>query len=327
MQQIKEHIKNHQFSRCYLFYGEEDYLKNLYKNQLTAAILADENGNNINYSYFEGKNISITQLNLAAQTLPFFHDFRLILIENSGLFKTQNELADLLKTFPTSTITIFIEKEIDKRNRLYKAVRSLGTICEMNGMEEKNLKLWAASILSKEHKKIRESDLVYLFEKSGTNMELLCREIEKLISYTMDREIITRTDIEEICTTQAESKIFVMIDHLATGNITKALSLYKDLLFNREKPMSILYLISRHFNILLQIKEAETLHFDNKTIASYIGIPPFSVKKYQEQSHHFTEIQLKNFLETCLKLEQDVKSGQINEQIAVELLLAGKTLP
>ena len=39
MQRIKEHIKTRQFTRCYLLYGEEDYLKKLYKHQLTTAIL------------------------------------------------------------------------------------------------------------------------------------------------------------------------------------------------------------------------------------------------------------------------------------------------
>ena len=127
MQRIKEHIKSHQFSRCYLLYGQEDYLKKLYKNQLKKAILTDEN--DINYSYFEGHGISIPQLVLSAQTLPFFNDYRFILVENSGLFGSQSELPDQIKDFPKTTILVFVEKEVDKRNRLYKAVASIGTIC------------------------------------------------------------------------------------------------------------------------------------------------------------------------------------------------------
>ncbi len=319
MHRIKEHIKTRRFSRCYLFYGEEDYLKNLYKEQLKSAVLGD--GGTMNFSYFEGKTISIPQLADAAQTLPFFSDFRFVLVENSGLFKSQSNLGDLLSSFPDSTILLFVEKEIDKRNRLYKAVSSLGTVCEMNGMEEKNLKLWAASLLAKEHKKIRESDLSYLFEKSGTDMELLSKELEKLISYTGERDVVEREDIDKICTTQVSSRIFVMIDDLASGNIKNALHLYKDLLSSREKPLSILFLISRHFNILLQMKEAERLRMDDKSVAAALKIPPFSVRKYKSQARNFTETQLKRLLETCLALETDIKSGNLEEQLAVELLL------
>ena len=37
------------------------------------------------------------------------------------------------------------------------------------------------------------------------------REVEKLICYTMGREVITREDIEAVCTTQISNHIFDMI--------------------------------------------------------------------------------------------------------------------
>ena len=39
MQKLKADIKNRQFKNCYLFYGEEDYLKRLYRDSLKAAVL------------------------------------------------------------------------------------------------------------------------------------------------------------------------------------------------------------------------------------------------------------------------------------------------
>jgi len=319
MQRLKEHIKTRQFSRCYLLYGEEAYLKAFYRKQLKAAVLRD--GGDMNFSYFEGRGISVPQLTEAVQTMPFFSDYRFVLVENSGFFKSQNDLADTVKELPDSTVLVFVEHEIDKRNRLYKAVSAAGTVCELNGLDERNLKVWAATQLAGEHKKIREQDLVYLFEKSGTDMELLSKELEKLIAYTGEREVVERADIDAICTTQVTSRVFAMIDELAAGRPDKAFRLYTDLLANREKPMSILFLLARHFNILLQMKEAQKQRQDNKTIAAAIGIPPFSVRKYQSQASGFTEEKLKNLLELCLQLETDVKSGTLHEQLAVELLL------
>jgi len=319
MQKLKEQIKTKKFSRCYLLYGEEQYLKNYYKHQLKRAVLGDSS--DINYTCFEGKNPARTQVLEAVQTMPFFSDYRFVLVQNSGLFKTQNEFVDLVKTLPDTVVLVFVEQEIDKRNRLYKAVQSVGSICELNGLDEKDLKIWAASLLAKEHKKIRETDLLYLFEKSGTDMELLSKELIKLASYTGERTAIERADIDTICTTQVTSHIFLMIDCMASGDKKKALGLYAGLLANREKPLSILFLITRHFNILLQIKEAESLRLDNKTTASRIGIPLFSVRKYQAQAKGFTEQNLKQYLELCLQFEYDVKNGRLAEQFAVELLL------
>ena len=70
MKIIREHIKTGKFKPFYLLYGSEDYLKNLYKGKLKAAIL-ENNDNDVNYSYYEGNNIDINELHGVATTLPF----------------------------------------------------------------------------------------------------------------------------------------------------------------------------------------------------------------------------------------------------------------
>ena len=160
MKNIKEHIKLNSFKPVYLLYGTESYLKKLYKDKLKVAIL--NTSDEMNYSYFEGKGIEIPKLIEIANTLPFFSDKRLIMIENSGLFKSSNDLADYIKQIPDTTHIVFVENEVDKRNRLFKAVKDVGTISEMNSMDEANLKLWVASILSKDKKMVTEDTILYL---------------------------------------------------------------------------------------------------------------------------------------------------------------------
>ena len=132
MQTIKEHIKENEFTHCYLLYGTENYLKKLYKNKLKDAIVGREE--TMNFSHFEGKSADPQEVIQIAETLPFFSERRLILIENSGWFKSQTDLADYMKHVPETTYFVFVESEVDKRNRLYKAVKDMGTISEMNGM-------------------------------------------------------------------------------------------------------------------------------------------------------------------------------------------------
>ena len=85
--------------------------------------------------------------------------------------------------------------------------------------------------------------------------------------------------------------------------------------------MSILFLLTRHFNILLQTKELQRLGNDNRTIASKVSIPPFAVKKYLSQAKNFHTSQLKNAINDCVDLEERVKTGRIADQMALELLL------
>ncbi|HKL80612.1 MAG TPA: DNA polymerase III subunit delta, partial [Mobilitalea sp.] len=95
MKVIKEHIKSGNFKQFYLLYGSEGYLKNLYRGKLITAILGDDSA--MNFTEFVGKNIDLKEFNGVAQTLPFFSNQRLILVENSGLFKNQSDMVDLMK--------------------------------------------------------------------------------------------------------------------------------------------------------------------------------------------------------------------------------------
>jgi DNA polymerase-3 subunit delta len=319
MKNIKEHIRQNQFKPVYLLYGTESYLKKLYKGKLKDAILGSSD--DMNYSFFEGKSVDVSKIMAVADTLPFFHDRRLIIIENSGLFKSQNNLSDYIPSIPSSTHIIFIEDEVDKRNRLYKAVKNAGTISEMNAMDEANLKLWIASILDKESKKITGETVLYLLSKVGTDMENLQNEIEKLICYATHREIITMEDIDSVCSTQITGKIFLMIDAIGNKQQNKALELYYDLLALKEKPMSILFLLTRQFNILIQIKDLVGLGYQNSVIAEKTGLMPFTISKYVNQAKNFTMDTLKGALDSCAEIEEAIKTGRLIDKIGVELLI------
>ena len=52
-----------------------------------------------------------------------------------------------------------------------------------------------------------------------------------------------------------------MIDAIAQKNSKRAMTLFHDLIILREKPLSILYLLLRHFHLLLQIKEMAAVVF------------------------------------------------------------------
>ena len=319
MQVINNNIKNKDFKPVYLLYGSEDYLKKQYKQKLKTALLGS--GDEMNYSYFEGKDIEVDKIIGFANTMPFFAERRVVIVENSGLFKSANDLGDYLKDMPETTVIVFVENEIDKRNKLYKAVSKLGVVAEMNGMDERSLKVWIASRLKNDGKKVTERTIDYFLNKTGSDMETINTELEKLSCFAMDRDVITEADIDEVVTTQITNQIFAMIDAIASKKQQVALQLYYDLLALKEKPMSILYLITRQFNILLQVKELSALRYDNGSIAKKVGIPPFAVGKYLAQGRNFSNAVLLEALRTSVDIEEQVKTGRLNEKIGVELLI------
>ena len=111
MKTIDEQIRTGQFSNIYLLYGQENYLKQQYKNKLKQALAAPDD--TMNTAYCEGSKINPLAVIDLAETMPFFAERRLILIEDSGFFKSGcDPLAEYLPKVPSSTIFIFTENEV-----------------------------------------------------------------------------------------------------------------------------------------------------------------------------------------------------------------------
>ena len=320
MKMLAEDIKNGSFKSSYLLYGEEAYLRTQYKNRLKNA-LADPS-DTMNFSRFEGKGVNPAEIISLAETLPFFAERRLILIEDSGFFKNKcDELADYLPNMPDTTCLLFVETEVDKRNRLYKAVQKYGRVTEFQLQDERTLMKWILGTLKKENKKITESTLQLFLERTGSDMENIHMELEKLLSYTIGREVITSEDVEEICTMQTTGQIFEMIRAIAEKKQRLALDLYYDLLALKEPPMRILFLIARQFNQLLLVKSLTAKGMDRASVASKAQVAPFIAGRLMTQARSFTMQQLRNAVQDCVDAEEAVKIGRMTDVLSVEILI------
>lgn len=203
-------------------------------------------GDTMNYAYYEGRNTDVKQVIDLAETMPFFAERRLIVFENTGFFKNAGaELADYIKEMPETTYFIFVENEVDKRSKLYKAVKAKGHIVELSAQDEGTLKRWIQGIIRGEKKQMADSVILYFLGKVGTDMENIRKELEKLVCYALDRETITKEDVDAVCVTQISNHIFDMVNAVADKDQRRALDLYYDLLALKEPPMRILFLMIR----------------------------------------------------------------------------------
>ena len=319
MQTLNQDIKNHSFKQIYLLYGEESYLKNNYKNQLKAAITQ---GDTMNFNQFAGKGIDVKEVISLADTIPFFSDRRMILIEDSGFFKhAVDELVTYLSGLPDTTHLVFVESEVDKRSKMFKKVKDLGYAAEMGRQDFNQLARWSGTILTREGKKITGRTMERFLGMVGDDMENIRMELEKLISYTLGKEIITDEDVDAVCTVRITNKIFDMVTAIVSRKSKKAMDLYEDLLALKEPPMRILFLIGRQFNQILQVKELMGKGIEKGGIASKLKIPPFVAGKLMPQARSFQRDQIISYVNLCVDMEESVKTGKLGDRLAVELLL------
>ena len=320
MKSIQEDIKTGNFKQSYLLFGEEAYLKHQYKEKLLNALNPD--GDTMNFSRYEGKGVDVKQLIDLCETMPFFAERRIILLEDTGFFKNKcEELADYMKSLPDYLVLVFSESEVDKRSRMYKAVKSGGRVTEFAKQDEKTPMRWAAGILGKEGRKITQRDMELFLTKTGTDMGNIRMELEKLITYTEGQDIVSAEDIEAVCVTQTTNKIFDMVRAVTEKNQKRALELYYDLLTLKEPPMRILFLLAKQFRQLLLTKKMSGEGASQNEIATRLGVPSFVVRNISACARSYTVEELERAVEDFVDAEEAVKTGRLGDVLSVELLI------
>ena len=319
MKKIRSDIQNNTFSHIYLLYGSEDILKRQYRDKLVKAMMPDASEMNLNY--FNGEDITAEHIISLSETMPFFSERRLICINDSGFFKSSSSFADYVENAPDYTYYIFTEKEVDKRNSLFKYVSASGYCTEITLPGKNELMTMAAVFLKNRGLLISEYDCEYLIDKIGTDMARLQTELEKLSAYCMGKESVETGDIDEICSEIPEGRIFAMLDAIMASDSDRAFGLYYDLLSAHEKPMNILFMLNRSYDQLYRC----SLLFDegkgNAEISKETGLRDFQTEKYLRLARKKKRAEIHGILRQGIELEKKVKSGDLDEKIAVEIFL------
>ena len=315
--EFNDSIKRGEFKRVYLLYGEERYLVNHY-----AQVLADALGEPDNFD----SSAAAAKIIMAAENLPFLTEKRLVRVRDSRLFtsgrKAESEvMTAYLPKVPETTVLVFTESDVDRRGRLYKKAAELGAAVECETPSPQALATWLARIFKDKGKTIDPSAASLLIRYADHNMQTLAQEAEKLAAYAGQRPTITTQDVEAICSPTLQTKVFDMVGAMASGRTAQALNMYHNMLLMKEQPLMILAMIIRQFRILLMVKAASDKKMPKAQMVKSLGLRSFIVDEALGQSRRFSIEKLLKALKDCQDIDLKIKTGLINAEIGVELLI------
>ncbi len=322
MNRIEEDISKQEYSRFYLLCGDEDYLKQFYRNKLKNALIREDDA--INLNIWHDADFDLRQFEEQALTMPFFSDRRLIIVEDCGLFKKGGaDLAAFLPSVPVETVIMFVEHETDAREKLYKTVKDLGVIVSCDRLKEAQLRSWIGRRLAKRGRRVQNAAVDLLLDRVGEDMQSLENEMEKLVAYTEGRDAVLLEDVQALTPVRSEVRIFELIDAIADRNQDKALRLYHDILEQKESALKILIMMGRQFDRILQVKELRDQSYDQATIAERLKLQGFVVRKTLNQASRFTPGQLKRAIARCVAADENIKTGRMKDVLAAEMAIIG----
>lgn len=325
MRSIDSEIEQQAFKRIYLLFGKEHYLLKDNRERLLKALGVTDR-KDMNFTLLSEKDFNVPTLISDSDTLPFFADRRVILVEESGYFKGNKKEKDRLVKYipdiPETTVIVFVESEVDKRDKLYKAVTKNGTAEEFVIGDQNEMLRWIGGRLSADGIQMRRDAWNEFYLRCGSSMDLMDAEYQKLSAYCWEKKQIEKSDVEAICANASETKIFVLSDAISERNAARVFDVYHDMLRQNEKAPGILALIQRQ---LMQLYDLKLMDKDGVSFADKkknLGISyDFIIRKLETYQKRFKEDELRRLLRKAADYEEDFKSGRIEDSIAVELLL------
>ena len=322
MKQLREDIKTGNFRPVYLLTGPEAFLRVRYRNILSDALVPPED--TMNRTLFEGAKTQEDAVCSLAGTVPFFSERRLIILQETGFFRSAHpKITELVQQMPSYLTLIFAEEEVDKRSSLYKAVVKQGREVVFTRQSEATLKQWAGRLLADADRKIRESDMEFFLQRTGEDMNTIFHEADKLIHYTAGRDVVEREDILAVVTARPENRIFDMIRAVTDGRRQDALSMYADLLSLKEAPLRILALLARTADQIVRTDALRREGVSESETAKLLGVPPFAVRNYRRLLARNGAEGFRKLLADCAATEEEIKTGRLRDRTGVELLLLG----
>jgi DNA polymerase-3 subunit delta len=325
----------------YLLHGEDEYRRSLQLEKWKAD-LGDATTIALNTTELDGRWLTLDELLFACDAFPFLAEKRLVIVsglasrfqrrsgdaagrsEENAAFLQQFE--DYVGTMPDTARLVLVESsKIKKGNPIFKIVSGSD-----HGYEEEfaplgigDLSRWISEHVRERGGRIEAPAASMLARYVGNTLRLLVNEIDKLLTYVGPERAITQGDVERLVSYAQEANIFHMVDALGTRNTRRAMELVEQLLGDGQHPLYLLRMITRQFRMLLEIKELQAKGTSAGDIRALLGLHPFVVQKTVQQARNFSMRQLEDTYHRLLEMEVAMKSGEMDQHLALNLFVTG----
>ena len=321
--QIKEKALRH----AYCFSGPEEWIKRDALEKLRTALLPAglESLNDVTLDA-----PALPQVRDAALTLPFMCEKRIVVVRDYAPFhseklKGSDPLVEGLKEWldqPNDTcVTVFYNHGTVASKELTKIFKERDLLVEFGRLTESEIQRWAGQRLKPLGKQIDANAVTELVDRAGQDLTQLAGELDKLAAYTDTRPRIKLADVQAVVPPSLESNVFEMIRLLLNGEVHDANAFLDQLLFNGEKPISILALLIRQMRQLCHIRLALDARRPAEDAAKLLGMNPRAVYPVSKEARRLEASAFKALYLYCIELDFAAKSGEIRDIEAVNMAM------
>lgn len=315
-----------QVESAYLFYGEEEYLKEQALGQLRKLLLMP-GMEMMDEHVVEGQSLPLKEYGHLVDTPPFMSPRRLVVVKDDPRFgsgvKTNKEdkaaVAELQGHFTDmSTLVFYVHGTISASQAWLKLLDGPLEAVNFAPVTAAEAAPWIKRMARQAGVELTAGTAEYLFEYAGGLLKPVESEMAKLAAYCQGKPA-ERSDVEAICVQAVEHKVFAMMDDLLAGRSGKALAVYHALVEDGEEPMRLLALLASQVRVLARAGDVLRSGMSSAEAAKVLGTREFVVKKALNRSN--ASERFAQALTWCADADIAVKSGLMQDAAAVETLV------
>ena len=301
-------------SHFYLFYGENDFQKNMAIEKLKEKLLGKEISD-FNFRIFYGDELSndISPVIGFITSFPFVTEKKLAIVRKTDHISEEalNNILPYLKDPPEFAYIVFTAQKPDFRIEFFKYIKDSKNAIQFRQFSEAETISWIKKMGKEIGIDISDEASSYLYYMVGNNLDELYSELQKLLSYYGEGAKIGIGEIKFIVSFLRDYSIFDLVDSISSKKLSDSLRILNRYLERegKEKALPVLSMIIRQLSLIqktkLILKMGGGIGKVQKLVQPYV----FLAKKLIEQSHFWTEDEIERAFSIFLEADSLIKTG------------------
>ncbi len=318
----------------YLLYGDDSVALKEAVERLRAKV-GDESAVAMNVDRLQGEGLDLERLRSICASMPFLARRRMVILEDPlrllGKASLRQPFLELLADLPPSTALVLVQ-QVDLEATRGKLPKPLAQFVEwlaahLPGYYAQRLQLphgqgfarWLQKRARQEGGEMEGEAAALLAEMVGEDPLIAQQELGKLLDYVNRARPVTAADVERLTPFHGQSDVFAMVDALGQRDAKTALHHLEGLLQSQSAQYAFAMIV-RQVRLMLMARETIDLR---RPLESALHVHPYVAQKVAAQARNFSLRDLERLMLHLLEVDQKVKTGQADLQLALERLIAG----
>jgi DNA polymerase-3 subunit delta len=299
------------FAPLYLFHGEEGFL---IEEALDALLdnAIDPTSRSLNLDVLYGSELDVQDVVARASSFPMIGERRVVIVrEAEKLTSSEAKRAVLLRYLEQpspATCLVFTAAKVDFRLAVYKSFQTKGVVAEFRPLFEDRVPAWVAQRLRRTRKEITPEAVDLLQSHVGNSLRDLNNEIEKLIIYVGDRNLVEVDDVRAVVGMSKTYNIFELQKAIGSGDLSRSLEIVDRMLDAGEVATVMIAGLVRYFRKLWVLPSLRKKAKTEYELASALDVRPYFLKEYASAAARLSPTQIESALAALLEADESLKS-------------------